>query len=106
MADDAAPVIVDDRDQHRFVIEQQGLEAELVYRARPGRLTLVHTGVPEELAGRGLAGSLVRAAVGRASAEGLTIAPWCPYARKWLQDHPEEAAAVEIDWTPPVRHSG
>ncbi len=72
--------------------------AELVYRRRGDRLVLVHTGVPDELGGRGLGGVLVRAAVDRAEAEGLTVVPECPYARAWLEKHPDEAARVAIEW--------
>jgi predicted GNAT family acetyltransferase len=48
---------------------------------------------------RGVAARLVRAAVQRAAAEGLTVEPSCPYARWWLKTHPEDAATVAIDWS-------
>jgi predicted GNAT family acetyltransferase len=57
--------------------------------------------VPEALGGRGIAGLLVKAAVDRASHEGLTIVPLCPFARKWLERHPESASGVSVDWGPP-----
>ena len=53
----------------------------------PGRLILVHTEVPEHLAGRGIGGSLVRAALDRAASDHLTIVPRCPFARRWLKNH-------------------
>ena len=93
--------VVDHPDQHRFLLVEDGIEAELVYRARPGELVLVHTGVPEALGGRGIAGRLVQAAVDRAAASGETVLPWCPYARKWLQGHEDQAARVTIDWSDP-----
>ena len=34
-------------------------------------------------------------------ADELTVVPWCPFARRWLQEHPDEAAAVTIDWDTP-----
>jgi uncharacterized BrkB/YihY/UPF0761 family membrane protein/predicted GNAT family acetyltransferase len=102
--DDDDDDIVDDEGASRFVHVEDGHEAELVYRAEPGRLVLVHTGVPDELGGRGLGGRLVRAAVDRAARTGETVAPWCPFARKWLEEHPDEAAAVTIDWTRPPAH--
>jgi uncharacterized protein len=92
------PTVTDHPDRHRFELEVDGAVAELVYRRRGDRLVLVHTGVPDELGGRGLGGLLVRAAVDRAEAEGLTVVPECPYARAWLEKHPEEAARVAIDW--------
>jgi predicted GNAT family acetyltransferase len=92
------PTVTDHPDRHRFELEVDGIVAELVYRRRGDRLVLVHTGVPDELGGRGLGGLLVRAAVERGEAEGLTVVPECPYARAWLEKHPEEAARVAIDW--------
>jgi predicted GNAT family acetyltransferase len=99
--DNGSPRVVDQRDASRFVLEQDGSEAELTYRLRDQELVLVHTGVPEALGGRGIGGTLVRAAVERAADEGLTIAPWCSYARKWLQDHEDEASRVTVNWAEP-----
>ncbi len=92
--------IRDDGPHRRFVTNIDGHEAELTYRLRNGRLILVHTGVPEALEGHGIAGELVQAAVDKAVAENLTVVPVCPYARKWLEEHPGEAGKVTIDWTP------
>jgi uncharacterized protein len=103
MSDPAPAVAVeDDRPRHRFVVHEDGAVAELVYRTEPGRLILVHTGVPEALAGRGVGGRLVRTAVARAAADDLTVVPWCPFARRWLERHPDIADTVTIDWTPPA----
>ena len=91
----------DDRDHERFVFEADGAGARLDYRSAPGTLVLVHTEVPDALGGRGIGGRLVGAAVDRAESERLTVVPWCPFARRWLQQHPDEAARVTIDWTEP-----
>jgi len=62
---------------------------------RSGRcMAIVHTHVPEELRGRGLAGRLVRAALDHARAEGLVVEPQCSYAADWLARHPEYADLV------------
>lgn len=98
MSDSSLPPIRDDRDAGRFLLEIDGMEAELVYRSEGDRLVLVHTGVPDELGGQGIAGRLVRAAVARARDEGLTIVPWCPYARSWIEGHPDEVEGLTIDW--------
>ena len=97
---DEAPV-VDDTAANRFVVREGGTEAELVYALDGRRLFLVHTGVPEEWGGRGIGSRLVRAALARAGTGGLTVVPWCPFARRWLHEHPDEAAAVTIDWDTP-----
>jgi len=96
-----APAVIDNTDQSRFEVHADGYLAELVYRRRADRLVLVHTDVPEELGGRGIAGLLVQAALAKAQAAGLTVVPLCPFARSWLQSHPDAAASVAIDWSGP-----
>ena len=91
-------VVTDNRDGSQLEIRAGGPLAELIYRTRAKRLILMHTEVPEALGGRGLGGELVRAAIGKANAEGMTLVPLCPFARSWLERHPDEAATVPIDW--------
>lgn len=93
------PTVVDEPDQHRFVVELEGSVAELVYHLEDGRLVLTHTEVPEAIGGHGIGGLLVNAAVDRAARDDLTVVPWCPFARDWLHEHQDEAAAVAIDWS-------
>jgi uncharacterized protein len=94
---DAAEV-TDNPAASRFEITVGGHIAELRYHRSGNRLALIHTEVPEELGGRGIGGKLVTAAVARAASEGLTIAPFCPFARSWLERHPGVADQAAIDW--------
>jgi predicted GNAT family acetyltransferase len=96
-----APEVTDNRELSRFEIRIGDAVALLAYRRRADRLVLVHTEVPEELGGRGLAGALTLAAIDRAAAEGLTVVPLCPFARSWLEHHPDATANVSIDWGGP-----
>jgi len=93
--------VIDNRDESRFEVTLDGTLGELVYRRRADRLVLMHTDVPKALGGHGLGGLLVRAAVDRAAREGLTIVPLCPFARSWLERHPQVAAGASVDWGPP-----
>jgi len=103
MTDTTPPITVeDDPARSRLVVERDGVTARLDYRREPGRIILVHTEVPAEFEGRGVGSALVRAAVELARAEGLTVVPWCPFARHWLRTHPDVAGTVTMDWkTPP-----
>jgi len=92
-------VVVDHPARRRFVIEQDGEVAELEYEAFDDRLVLVHTEVPSPLAGRGIGGSLVEAAVDRARREGLAVEPRCRFARGWLRRHPQVIAGLTVNWT-------
>ena len=91
--------VVDEPQHDRFRYTEDGVDAQLLYRAEGGKLILVHTEVPDALGGRGIGGRLVRAAAERAKRSGETVLPWCAYARKWLQDHEDVVAGVSIDWT-------
>jgi predicted GNAT family acetyltransferase len=94
---DAVPV-TDNQAESRFEISDGGYLAELRYHRNGNRLVLIHTEVPEELEGRGFGGRLVVAAVDRAVREGLTIVPYCPFARGWLERHSDVADRAAIDW--------
>ena len=90
--------VTDNQAASRFEISEGGYLAELRYHHSGKRLSLIHTEVPEELEGRGIGGRLVIAAVDRAAREGLTIVPYCPFARSWLERHADVADRVTIDW--------
>jgi predicted GNAT family acetyltransferase len=94
----ATPEITDNASESRFETTLDGQQAELIYRRVGKRLVLVHTRVPGELAGHGIGGELVQAAVRKAAADQLTIVPLCPFARSWLQRHPDQAAGAVVDW--------
>ena len=90
--------VQDNQAESRFELWVDGQLAELPYRRNGKRLVLIHTEVPVELEGRGLGGALVTAAVDRAAREGMTVVPLCPFARGWLEHHPDVAAKAAIDW--------
>jgi predicted GNAT family acetyltransferase len=90
--------VIDNTAGSRFEVRAGGKLAELVYRLRGNRLVLIHTEVPAEFEGHGIGGRLVSAAVDRAAREGLTLVPLCPFARGWLERHPEAAGQAAVDW--------
>jgi predicted GNAT family acetyltransferase len=90
--------VVDNLAESRLEVRADGQLAELIYRKNGKRLVLVHTGVPDALGGRGIAGQLVQAALDKAVANDMTVVPLCPYAHAWLKRHPDAAARATIDW--------
>jgi uncharacterized protein len=92
--------VVNNEAEHRFEIEIDGELAELVYHRHGNRLVIVHTGVPDALEGHGVGGLLVTAAIDHAAQHGWTVVPRCPFARGWLEHHPEVAGRATIDWGP------
>jgi predicted GNAT family acetyltransferase len=74
----------------RYVTVVDGHEAEMTFsKAGIGRLIIDHTGVPKELAGRGVGVALVKRAVEDARAAGVKIIPLCPFAKAQIEKHPE-----------------
>jgi uncharacterized protein len=80
-----------DVELHRFHTSAEGHGAELVYRLSGKVMTIVHTGVPEEIAGRGIASELMKAALEHAKAADLRVVPACSYARAFKARYPEYA---------------
>ena len=78
-------------DAQEFSTEVDGHRAELRYRLRDGVMTIVHTGVPEEIGGRGVAAELARTALETARANGWKVVPACAYAEVFMRRHPEYA---------------
>ncbi|MBC7927318.1 MAG: N-acetyltransferase [Bryobacteraceae bacterium] len=77
------------RQKSRFEYVENGNLAVLDYQERNGQLALTHTGVPDEIAGGGIGGALVKAAFDHARAHGLKVLPLCSFAAAWLARHPD-----------------
>jgi uncharacterized protein len=101
MTEQPRVTVRDNSDASRLEIPADGEIALLTYRTRARRLVLIHTEVPDALGRRGLGGHLVQAAIDKAVREGLTVVPLCPFARGWLERHPDEASKAPIDWGAP-----
>jgi len=92
MSDHASAIEVrHDPGSHRFVAMVDGCQAVLDYQRGDGVVSLVHTGVPAAIGGRGVAAALVRAALDHARAEGLKVVPACSYVAAYFKRHPQDA---------------
>jgi predicted GNAT family acetyltransferase len=73
---------------HRFETTVDGHVCELDYNLHGQVMTITHTGVPEQVGGRGIASELVRTALDTARREGWKVVPACSYAQVWMERHP------------------
>ena len=89
------PTIVHDAAAGRFETSVEGGLAECVYRLGAGVMNIVHTEVPPQSEGRGIAAALVQAALDHARAAGLKVRPSCSYVRSWMRRHPETQDLLE-----------
>ncbi len=76
-------------DQHMAVAE---------YRRRGDTVFFIHTEVPRELEGRGVASTLVKAALDDARTQHLAVVPFCPFVAGYIRRHPEYKALVHPDY--------
>lgn len=93
--DALTPDVHHDPDARRLHTRVEGHEAELRYSLRGGRMVIDHTGVPDAIGGRGIAGILVKAALDLARARGWRVVPACSYSAAYVQRHPEYADLVD-----------
>lgn len=54
-------------------------------------LSVIHTKVPRDLEGHGIAGVLTRAVLDYARDNNFSVKPVCPYTAIYIQRHPEYA---------------
>jgi predicted GNAT family acetyltransferase len=73
----------------RFEIEQDGHTAYLEYTIAGDVLGLVHTEIPKELRGRGLASELAKSALDWARANNMKVDVVCPSVTGYIERHKE-----------------
>jgi predicted GNAT family acetyltransferase len=71
----------------RVHADVDGGEAECVYRLAGDLMNIVHTEVPPQAEGRGIAAALVRTALAHARAMGWRVRPSCSYVRSYMRRH-------------------
>ncbi|ANY15295.1 GNAT family N-acetyltransferase [Bordetella pseudohinzii] len=85
----AEPAIVHLAEQGRFELIIDGHVSELEYQLHDGVMVILHTGVPPEVGGRGIAARLTEAALAAARENGWKVRPRCSYAAVYFKRHPE-----------------
>ena len=85
------PIILNE-DQFRFELPVEGRVAFVAFERFPGGIAYLHTVVPEELSGRGIASQLVRYVLEYAESNGLKVRPVCPFIKAYIDKHPQYQA--------------
>lgn len=86
-----------DGSKGRYVLVQEGHEAELTYSILSPQMVIAdHTGVPDALRGSGAGQKLVERLVADARAEGFRIVPLCPFVNAQRRKHPEWADVFNV----------
>jgi predicted GNAT family acetyltransferase len=78
-------------ERQRFELMVEGYIAFATYRREGTTIAILHTEVPKELGGRGIASKLVRGLLNIARAQGLRVNPLCPFVKTYIERHEEYA---------------
>ncbi|MDB5012527.1 MAG: N-acetyltransferase [Daejeonella sp.] len=81
--------LIDNTELHNFELWVNGHRSFIDYRTKGDHVYLVHTEVPAELEGLGIAASLVEKTLQHLEANHLRLVPLCPYVQMFLKRHPE-----------------
>lgn len=87
--------VVNNNQLLRFEIELNGEFAYLDYKWNEGSIALMHTEVPDEMQGKGIASVLAKEALEYAKKQQLKILLYCPYVAKYVKEHAEYAALID-----------
>jgi predicted GNAT family acetyltransferase len=85
-----SPVTISHNEaQSRFECRVDGGLAFTEYIRGAEHITFIHTEVPEEAEGKGVAAEIIAAALAYAREQRLRVVPQCPFVKSYLKRHHE-----------------
>jgi uncharacterized protein len=90
--------VIHNEAAHQFEISADGATAILTYRLKPKSILFLHTEVPEQFRGRGIAGQLASAGLDFARQRSLAVVPLCPFVAGYIKKHQEYLDIVREDY--------
>jgi uncharacterized protein len=81
--------LVHNEAHHSFEIKVEGHRAFIDYIKNDNSYFLIHTEVPADLQGQGIAGALVDKTFRWLDENNFKMRPFCPYVQSYLKRHPE-----------------
>jgi predicted GNAT family acetyltransferase len=75
--------------QNRFEVDLGREKAILIYMIKAGLFVILHTEVPPQFEGRGIAGKMAKEALQFAAREGLKVRSYCTFTTRYIERHPE-----------------
>ena len=88
-------MVADAPERQRYEAHVDGVLAGILeYKVKQDRIALIHTEVPPEFEGHGVAAAITKFALDDARKRGLRVLALCPYVRRYLETHPEDLDIV------------
>lgn len=89
--------------EQQFEVETNGLKAYLTYRFYKRDIALMHTFVPEQLSGMGIASMLAKEAFAYAKETKKPVMVYCSFVAGFIKKHPEYEAQLDREYHPAKR---
>ena len=87
--------VIKNDETNRFELTVDGYIAFIDFRQQDQIIKLIHTEVPEELGGRGVAAALVEKTLVYLETNNYSLYPYCPYVFAYIKKHPEWKRMVD-----------
>lgn len=81
--------LINNEARHNFELTVEGVRSFIDYKLRGDKMYLIHTEVPVELEGKGVASALLEKTFTYLEQHHLKIIPLCAYILVYLKRHPE-----------------
>jgi Predicted acetyltransferase len=87
--------VIKNDENHRFQLLVDGYIAFIDFKQEDQLIKLIHTEVPDELGGRGVAAALVEKTLEYLETHQYLLYPYCPYVFAYIKKHPEWKRIVD-----------
>lgn len=87
--------IVHNESEKRFQTVVDGVTAYISYTIYQAGIDLVHTIVPKEIGGRGVAAALTEYVLNYAIDNGMRVRASCYYVRAYIERHKDKYSTIE-----------
>jgi predicted GNAT family acetyltransferase len=81
--------LVDNTESNQFEINVDGKTSFVEYQREGDLVYLVHTQVPEDQSGQGIASDLVEKTFNYLEEKNLKVVPECSYVQSFIKRHPD-----------------
>ena len=89
------PEVIDNTEESRFELVENGLTTYADYRRHGDRLIIPYVYAPPALRGGGAAGRLMEGVLAIARRDGLKVTPLCGYAAAYIRRHRQHHDLVD-----------
>lgn len=86
--------LIDNTDKSRFEVEIKDKMAIMDYKKKDNKLYILHTEVPKEFEGKGIASAMVKKVLNLIKEKDMKLVSLCPFVSGYIKRHPEYKSLV------------